>query len=53
MNGTGDYKRCKKVTKRLFEGDDHESCPFGKDLCSFGGAFQQKLPKCTRLLIHV
>ena len=44
MIGTGDYKRCKKVTKRLFEGDDHESCPFGKDLCSFEAHFSQSCP---------
>jgi hypothetical protein len=43
ISGSSDYKRCKKLTKRLFEGN--KECKYGKHLCSIGGAFQPKLPK--------
>lgn len=38
MKGTADHHKCKKLTKRLFGGDDH--CPYGKHMCSFMQVYQ-------------
>jgi len=42
VQGAGDYRRCKKLTKRLFDG---EACSYGERMCSFGGVYQPPLPK--------
>mmetsp|Transcript_8505 Transcript_8505/g.26673 ORF Transcript_8505/g.26673 Transcript_8505/m.26673 type:complete len:467 (+) Transcript_8505:53-1453(+) len=42
VQGAGDYRRCKKLTKRLF---DVETCSYGERMCSFGGVYQPPLPK--------
>ena len=44
VNGGGDYKRCKKLTKQLFEAGD-DTCPYGKHQCSWGKTYQPQLPK--------
>ena len=41
VQGAGDYRRCKKLTKRLFDG---EACSYGERMCSFGGASQRAPP---------
>jgi len=47
LEGSGDYKRCKKLTKSIFGDDDkEEACEHkhGKHMCSFAGEYQPQLP---------
>jgi len=47
LAGSGDYKRCKKLTKAIFGDDDREDAcekQHGKHHCSFAGEYQPPMP---------
>jgi len=42
FEGAGEWKRCSKLVKKLF--DDDDDCKYGKHMCSIKGTYQPTMP---------